>query len=76
MVEMIREALAAAGLPEIPDSKTAALADYGMDSLVMVLSVIEFEKLFEVKIPANEFSADIFQSLESIENFLRLKGVK
>lgn len=74
MLNRIREALAAAGMPEIPESPSADLADYGLDSLVIVLSIAEFEKVFQIKIPAKDFRPEAFQSLSSLEAFLRERG--
>jgi acyl carrier protein len=76
MLNRLRDALTSAGMPELPSSPTALLADYGLDSLIMVLSIIEFEKTFAIKIPAKDFKPEAFTTLSSLELFLKERGAK
>jgi acyl carrier protein len=75
MFERICEALTRAGLPHAPATPETALAECGMDSLVQVMSIIEFEKTFGLRVPADEFSPELFTSISTIERFLRTHGV-
>lgn len=74
MIQRIRRALTRAGMTEIPDQLDAPLADHGMDSLIMVLSVAELEREFAVAITAHEFSEESFRTLGSVRDLLHRAG--
>lgn len=74
LFERIGKALRAAGMAELPASPSEELAAYGMDSLMMVLSVAALEKEFSLRIPGREFSEDVFQDLDSLAAWLRRLG--
>ena len=76
MMERIRSALAQAGLAEVPADIHASLADYGMDSLIMVLSVAELERAFSVTIAAGDFSEAAFESLAAVQALLHRVGAR
>lgn len=74
LVERIGKALRAAGMEEVPASTSEALSAYGMDSLMMVLSVAALEKEFSLRISGRDFSEAAFQSLASLAFWLRKLG--
>lgn len=74
LFERISKALRAAGLAELPASPSEELALYGMDSLMMVLSVAALEKEFSLRISGREFSEDCFRDLSALEAWLRRLG--
>ena len=76
MIQRIRRALARAGMTDIPDDLDAPLADHGMDSLVMVLSVAELEREFAVTITAHAFSEESFHTLGAVRELLYRAGVE
>ena len=76
MIYKIKQAIQRAGLETLPENDKDDLIDYGMDSLMMVLSVAELEKLFKIKIPASLFSEEKFESIHSIKEFMIQLGAK
>ena len=74
LVERIAGALRAAGMEEVPASTSEALEPYGMDSLMMVLSVAALEKEFSLRISGRDFSEAAFTSLDSLAFWLRKLG--
>lgn len=76
MIERIRRALARAGMTEVPDDIDAPLADHGMDSLIMVLSVAELEREFALSITAHELLEESFRTLGSVRELLHRAGAK
>jgi acyl carrier protein len=74
LYERIGKALRAAGMAELPSSTSEELALYGMDSLMMVLSVAALEKEFSMRIPGRDFSEDFFRDLDSLAGWLRKLG--
>ncbi len=74
LVERIGNALRAAGMEEVPTRTSEALSAYGMDSLMMVLSVAAFEKEFSLRISGRDFSEAAFTSLDSLTDWLRKLG--
>lgn len=76
MIERIRSALQQAGLAEVPADIHAPLADHGMDSLLMVLSVAELERAFAVAISADDFSEAAFESLAAVQALLQRVGAR
>jgi acyl carrier protein len=76
MIQRIRRALARAGMAELPDDIDAPLADHGMDSLIMVLSVAELEREFAVSITAHELIEQSFRTLSSVRELLHRAGVR
>ncbi len=76
MIKKIQNALLAAGLPEVPAESSTPLVDCGLDSLIMVMATIEFEKAFNIQIPARDFGPQWFENLETLAEFLRRQGVE
>lgn len=76
MLERIGRALRRAGLEEVPGDVHASLADHGMDSLIMVLSVAELECEFALSIPTEEFSEDSFRTLDTLRMWLEELGAQ
>ncbi|MBD63698.1 MAG: hypothetical protein CME62_00700 [Halobacteriovoraceae bacterium] len=76
MKTRIENCLKKAGLPEIPDSPQQNLSDWGLDSLVMVKSLVEFENEFNLRITAEEFSEEAFESLDALEKYLQSLGAQ
>lgn len=74
LFERISKALRAAGMAELPSSPSEELSLYGMDSLMMVLSVAALEKEFSLRISGREFSEDCFRDLNALEAWLRRLG--
>lgn len=74
MIERIKAVLSAAGLAELPEDINEDLTDYGMDSLMMVLSLGGLEKAFGLRVPAERFTPEAFRSIASIAEFLRSLG--
>lgn len=74
LVERIGKALRAAGMEEVPTSTSEPLSAYGMDSLMMVLSVAALEKEFSIRISGRDFSEAAFKSLASLAWWLRTLG--
>jgi acyl carrier protein len=74
MIERIRRALTRAGMTELPDDIDAPLADHGMDSLIMVLSVAELEREFALSITAHAFSEESFRTLGAVRALVQRAG--
>lgn len=72
----IRTVLTSLGLSSVPDSPEESLADYGLDSLMMVLAVAQFEKEFSVKIPGDLVEEENFATLNKLEAMLAQAGAK
>ncbi|MGE3262092.1 MAG: acyl carrier protein [Bacteriovoracia bacterium] len=72
----IRKSLLGLGLSSLPDSSEEALADHGLDSLMMVLAVAQFEKEFSVKIPGDLVEEENFSTISKLETMLRQAGAK
>jgi acyl carrier protein len=76
MIERIGRALERAGLAGVPADIHAPLADHGMDSLLMVLSVAELEREFSVTIGTDLFSEAAFDTLAAVQALLRRAGAE
>lgn len=74
ITERIGRALRAAGMPELPEDVHEQLSLHGMDSLMMVLSVAALEKEFGLRIPAQAFSEEAFETLGTLADFMRGLG--
>ncbi|NMO13920.1 acyl carrier protein [Pyxidicoccus fallax] len=74
LVERIGKALRAAGMEDLPTGTSESLSAYGMDSLMMVLSVAALEKEFSIRISGRDFSEAAFQNLASLAFWLRKLG--
>ncbi|QSQ17416.1 acyl carrier protein [Myxococcus landrumensis] len=72
--ERMGKALRAAGMEDVPRDTSEPLAAYGMDSLLMVLSVAALEKEFSLRISGHEFSESSFESLDTLARWLRRLG--
>ena len=62
----IRECLRRAGMVRLPQGDADDLAACGMDSLLSVLTVIELQKEFATRIPANAVKAASFESINHL----------
>ncbi len=71
MIEKIKHCLTKSGLETLPSSPTTPLADFGLDSLQIVLLVLQLEAEFAIKIPADQVLAENFVNLESIHNLVQ-----
>lgn len=69
----IKSALAKAGLVEVPNDNEA-LENYGLNSLILALLIIELEKEFKIKIPVLPIAKERFVSVSSIEEFVKELG--
>ena len=76
MIQKIREAMRRAGFQDAPNDPRARLADFGFDSLMVVLTVSELEREFAMKIPAASLEERTFESLTEIEAFLKKLGAR
>ncbi|MCP3102338.1 acyl carrier protein [Myxococcus sp. K15C18031901] len=74
LVERIGRALRTAGMEDVPTDTSEPLASYGMDSLLMVLSVAALEKEFALRISGHDFSESCFDSLDTLAAWLRRSG--
>ncbi len=74
MQARLRKTLLRVGVPSLPEDAQAPLADYGLDSLLVVLSVAALEAEFSVRIPAEKVES--FVCLDSMEQLLRSLGAK
>jgi acyl carrier protein len=74
LFDRISKALRAAGMAELPSSPSEELSLYGMDSLMMVLSVAALEKEFSLRISGREFSEDFFRDLNALVAWMRRLG--
>jgi acyl carrier protein len=62
----VRECLRRAGLARLPQGDGDDLVTCGMDSLLAVLTVIELEREFAARIPANSVRAASFESVNHL----------
>ena len=74
LVERIGNALRAAGMEEVPASTSEPLSAYGMDSLMMVLTVAALEKELSLRISGRDFSEAAFSTLDSLTSWVRKLG--
>ena len=74
MKDKIKQSLLSAGLPSVPEDSGAALADYGFDSLMIVLFILDLQRQVGVQIPAHEVTNENMQSLDSIDQLLKRLG--
>lgn len=72
----IRSTLLGLGLSSVPESAEESLADYGLDSLMMVLAVAQFEKEFAVKIPGELVEEENFSTINKLEAMLKQAGAR
>lgn len=57
-----------------PDSPDALLADYGLDSLMTAMAILELQDEFGVKIPQKAVTPENFESLSSLAALLGSLG--
>lgn len=69
-LNQVHAALKLAGLDQLPPEADADLRLYGMDSLMMVLTVIELEAMFGIRITPATFAESHFHSIGSIAEFV------
>ncbi len=62
----VRACLRRAGLARLPPDDSTDLGAYGLDSLLVVLTVIELQKEFQTQIPANAVTAASFASVNHL----------
>ena len=67
MENKIKALLIASGLSEVPASRDESLAGYGLDSLTVVLFVVELEKTLGIKIDPNDAMIENFATISTIE---------
>ncbi len=67
----VESVLRQAGLEQLPPDPCTDLRLYGMDSLMMVLTVSELESAFNLRITPAVFAESHFHSIASIEAFVR-----
>jgi acyl carrier protein len=71
MTEKIKACLLKAGIATLPSSETAGpLENYGLDSLAVVLLVLEIEREFNIRIPLQWVNSDEFYSIQTIANLI------
>lgn len=71
MKEKIKHCLMKSGLEALPTSSAASLADFGLDSLLIVLLVLQLESEFTINIPADLILAENFSTIDSITNLVQ-----
>ncbi len=71
LLDRVQAALRHAGLDQLPPAAGADLRLYGMDSLMMVLTVSELESAFNIRITPAVFAESHFHSIASITAFVR-----
>ncbi len=76
MKTKIRDYLNQVGLDELPSEDDADLSDYGFDSLMIVLLVVEIEKDLGIRIPGSLATKENFESISSIELLIKKLGAK
>ena len=76
MIEKIKQSLLASGLLSVPDDPTAPLSEYGLDSLMMVMFVLDLQTKFSMTVPASEVNESNLRDLGSIERLLKRLGAK
>lgn len=76
MKNKIKAHLAHIGMEELPDNDDTSLTEYGFDSLMIVLLVVEIEKNFGIRIPGALATQENFDSVSSIESLLKKLGAK
>lgn len=74
MIEKIKQSLLSSGLVSVPDDPDAPLADYGLDSLMIVMFVLDLQTRFGVVVPAAEVNEINMRSLSSLEKMLKKLG--
>ena len=74
--EKIKQSLVAAGLFEVPTDPQAALVDFGLDSLMVVMLVLDLQRKFNLQVPADLVTGDNMRSQASIEKMLRELGAQ
>ena len=62
----IRDCLRRAGVSRVPPADEDDLGAYGLDSLLSVLTVIELQKEFGIKIPVSAVTAASFDSIDRL----------
>ena len=68
--ERVRECLRRAGLFLIPAGDEEALAPYGFDSLLSVMTVIEMQKEFRITISTESIRPDSFTSVKNLSHLI------
>lgn len=60
---------------DLPSTPSDPLADRGFDSLLFVMAVVEIEKEFSVRVPAEKATPEAFRNLATLEELLISMGV-
>lgn len=74
-IDIIKTCLNKAGLTDLPTNPNQNLSDYGMDSLLMVLTLAEIEKYLNKNIPVTNFNQNNFATINSIIVFLKKENL-
>lgn len=69
-IERIIGCLQKAGLQSLPTNPQESLAEYGFDSLVQALTILEIEKEFKIRIPFSEDTAKNLTSISSLNQLI------
>lgn len=71
MENKIRDLLKKSGLSEVPDSSQESLIAYGLDSLTVVMLVVELETELGIKIDPTLALMENFETIEKINELLQ-----
>lgn len=66
----IRLALTRNGLVDLPAHNSESLANYGLDSLMLALLILDLEKTYSVRVPTHLMTSSSFASIEKIANLI------
>jgi acyl carrier protein len=66
----VRECVKRAGLARLPPGNADDLRAWGLDSLLCVLTLLEIQKDFGVRIPANTVTESSFDSIEQLAGLI------
>lgn len=75
LVETINQSLKNAGIMVLPNCTDENLEDYGLDSLVRAMAIIELERAFNIHISPNDLDKIKLNSVDDFLALLKLKGV-
>ena len=74
MMSKSRNFLTEVGLEELPADDDAELNDYGFDSLMIVLLVVEIEKDLGIRVPGALATKENFQTISTIAHLVKKLG--
>lgn len=70
LIDRIKSTLLGAGFLELPSDIHAKLADWGLDSLILALWILELEHEFGINIPVIPLDSERFESLAAVEKYI------